>query len=88
MRSDVLEDDYEHEEMEGGEYPGEADFVLPAVHVNEYGWGPTPDNVPEQYKVSAQTHASSCRSRWGRWSMRGGEAGRGVPCSKGPGVRC
>lgn len=41
-----------HVEEDG---PGveETPFAVPTVFLNAGGWGPTPDNEPEQFKVRA-----------------------------------
>jgi hypothetical protein len=52
---------------------GGAAFALKRVWVNDKGWGPTPDNEPEQFKVSVlwiralpcKLHSGAARCRVG-----------------------
>lgn len=43
------------DEDRGGDGGGvvETPFATPQVFLNASGWGPTPDNEPEQFKVRA-----------------------------------
>ena len=38
---------------EDGPAVEETPFAVPTVFLNAGGWGPTPDNEPEQFKVRA-----------------------------------